>query len=404
MSIVWIAIATVREAARGRAVRALAALAVVLLFLIALLPAVAPEEKAVMLVKLLVGVAGIVATVSLTFVGAAAVSGDLERGHLAVVFAKPVSRAGWIAGRALGVAALAPILLGALYGIALAAFYLATSGDLSSELRLLHPEREIVGHVGKLADGPAVEWTFDETALASRPHVLRLRPRAEDERMPRVPAVLCVSRGVDEPAETRNFSVGRDLVRDLELPPGLLDGKGLRVRVIPRDEAAALRADPDAAVLLAPSTGGFASNLARAFASLAAAASLAGAFSVAASAAVGGRIALLLALTLVVAGSLVESMRAFGRLAEDGAPVLAAFDGSAPVTSPGPFRVVLGRAVGCLAYAMPDLGRFDLSRALVGGREIPWTTLGENAAYALAYAAASCALGCFAFRGREVAR
>ena len=59
-----------------------------------------------------------IGSVSLAFVGASSVSGELERGHLAVVLAKPVSRASWVLGRALGVAALAPILVGALYGIA----------------------------------------------------------------------------------------------------------------------------------------------------------------------------------------------------------------------------------------------------------------------------------------------
>jgi hypothetical protein len=401
VNVFWIALATIREAVRGRVVRALAVLSATLVALVALLPAVAAEEKAVMLVKLFVGVAGVVATVSLVFVGSAAVSAEIERGHLAVVLAKPVSRASFVAGRALGVAALAPVLVGALFGIAMLAFRASAAGELPSDCRLLHPEREVAGRVAESAGG-SLEWSFDLASLAAPPTALRIRAHAADERIPRVPARVAVSddSGV---VRARDVVLGADLVRDLEIPSDLRNGKGLRVRVTPRDSAAALRADPDAAVLVTSSSSGFAANLARAFASLAAAASLAGVLSVAASAAFGGRVALFLSLALVAGGPLVESMRGFAQIAERGVPPLAGIEAPA-VSSPDATRIALGRCIDGLASAMPDFGRFDLSRPLVRGSEIPAATLARNAAYAIAYGAACCALGCLAFRGREVAR
>jgi hypothetical protein len=398
----WIAIATVREAARGRASRSAVLLAGALFLLVALLPAVTAEDRAVMLVRLLVGLSGVVAVVTAAFIGSAAISGDLEHGRLAVLLCKPVSRASYVVGKALGVAALGPLLLAGLFLVSAALFHGSAGRSLSADVPLLHPDREIAGEARR--DGPALEWRFGRESLAARASKLRLRIRAEDPRVPRVPLLVELSSGDGGPHECRLLLAGAGIARDMEVPPDLVPKEELRVRVTPREGDAALRADPDALVLIGPSRRGFTSNLALAFASLAGAASLAGVVAVCASAVLNGRLALHLALALVAAGFSSGSIRAFGRFVSLGAP-LSLFGETPPEAGePGPLRAALGCALEAVGRAVPDLARFDLSSLLVAGHEVSWSALGRNAGYALAYAAAGAVLACWLFRGRELSR
>jgi hypothetical protein len=403
MTIFWVALATLREAARGRALRGFVPLATALLAGLVLLPAIAPADKAVLLARLSLGAAGWIGAISLAFVGSSAISRDIEGGRIVLFLSKPISRAAYVAGRALGIALLAPIVMGALFGVAALAFYASTGRSLPGDLALTHPEREIAGEVVPVAG--AVEWRFDREALAARPSGMRLRVEAEDPRIPRVPVLLELSSDAG-PREEHRLLAGTGVVRDMDWSVDLASGTALRVRVTPRDGGTALRANPEAAVLRAPARVGFGSNFALGFLSLACAAALAGVVAVSASAALGGRLALLFALALLVAGSLPASIRAYARLAREGAPALA-IAGVPSEEAPAPpsgFRVALGIGLEAVADLVPDLSRFDLSGLVVAGRFIPASQLARNGSYALLYACLSCALGCIAFSRRECMR
>ena len=413
---------TLREALRRRAPVILAVFAPVLALVAGARPLATPADVPG-LVQTAIAVTFAFATLAIVLIGAGFVPRDLKTRTAYLVMTRPITPRGYVAGRALGVAAVAVVLAVAMSAVAWGyiALRMATAtADVRSglvahrtvdaaPLRFRHTADDLPVRIPPSAGRQRVDGGQGIVAIARFPGAAGRAMRTE--RGGGEVVTLRITAGVEGPEKYMPLvvlagdyeAVHRVADREaalVELPAAeAIDGDDIVVRLRPGSPRMAIDFIAERLTVLEPPAPVAANALAET-AVLAAALVVTGMLAVMVSTFSGFAVAAVTTLLLVAVGYFSQGL----------AELLGVYGAAESVTSQSAFDQVLAKIglvlrplVNGLRLTIPNLAAYDLSDWFDRSLAVPWSTVAVRVARSAVMAGLFVLVGCFAMSRRETA-